>query len=213
MNKGVIGSISLLVGGGMGFLIGYKVTKKKYRKIADEEVESVKKALEEYYRNPSDKRQAKPTEATEKKEATLPVTTKDSIDYSTFKGDNEKVAYSNYVNKYKSKEEKPATNKTNNTNIYIISSDDFASGEYDVETLNYYADGVLADDDDNIIQNVKSIIGDVDLSSILFSDEQTAYIRNDIHQLDYEILYNDMNYTSINPGYKNTNGYAGEDRD
>lgn len=213
MNRGVIGSISLLVGGGIGFLIGYKVAKKKYRKIADEEVESVKKALEEYYRNPSDKKQAKPTEDTEKKEATLPVSTKDSIDYNTFKGDNEKVAYSNYVNKYKSKEEKPATNKTNNTNIYVISSEDFSNGEYDVETLNYYADGALADDDDNIIRNVKSIIGDVDLSSILFSDEQTAYIRNDIHQIDYEILYNNMYYASINPWYKKTNGYAGEDDD
>ncbi len=213
MNKRVIGSISLLVGGGIGFLIGYKVAKKKYRKIADYEVESVKKALEEYYRNPSDKEQQKPAEVTEKKEETLPVTTKDSIDYSNFEGDNEKVACSKYVNKYKSKEEKPATNKTNNTNIYVISSDEFSNGEYDVETLNYYADGVLADDDDNAISNVKSIIGSIDLSLLLYSDEQTVYIRNDIHQIDYEILYNDINYASINPGYKNANGYAGEDRD
>ena len=211
MNKGIICSISLLIGGGIGFLIGFKIAKNKYQKIADEEVESVKKALEEYYCSLLNTDETKSVKD-DKGETSIPVSTKDSISYETFESNNEKVAYSKYVNKYKSKEEKPVTNNKN-TNIYVVSSEDFANGEYDVVTLNYYADGVLADDDDNAILNVKSIIGDIDLHSILFSDEQTAYVRNDIHQIDYEILYNDTNYASINPGYKNTNGYAGEDID
>ena len=79
MKSVIIGLVSLLAGGGIGYFVGNKVATKKYKDLADKEVESVKKSLSEYYEEkingtskvkkaPSDKKDDKPSEAVDTRE-------------------------------------------------------------------------------------------------------------------------------------------------
>ena len=49
MKSVIIGLVSLLAGGGIGYFVGNRIATKKYKNLADKEVESVKKSLSEYY--------------------------------------------------------------------------------------------------------------------------------------------------------------------
>ena len=47
MKTFIFSMVSLTFGGLTGYFVGSKVSKKKYLKLADKEIESVKKSLEE----------------------------------------------------------------------------------------------------------------------------------------------------------------------
>lgn len=48
-NKYILSGVSILIGGAVGYFIGHKVAMNKAQKIADEQVEDVKKALKDLY--------------------------------------------------------------------------------------------------------------------------------------------------------------------
>lgn len=88
---------------------------------------------------------------------------------------------------------------------YIITEDEY--GEFGNEEINlmYYADGILADDYDNIVSDVEETVGDA-LKS--FDNDQyleTLYVRNEERLTDYVILRSENNYTDIVERSKNHN--------
>lgn len=75
--------------------------------------------------------------------------------------------------------------------------------DYDIKTLTYYSDGILANDDDEIIEDVENTVGE-DFKDYfgVYDDDDMVYVRNDIQKCDYEIVKNDATYeevTGINP--------------
>lgn len=83
---------------------------------------------------------------------------------------------------------------------YVISSDEFGQAdEYDVMELTYFADGVVADDWGEMIENVDEVVG---LASLLTfgdnnDDPDTVYVRNDERKCDYEICADTRNYYDV----------------
>ena len=96
---------------------------------------------------------------------------------------------------YKGKEEDTAEEKDI---PYVISPDEFGTNEdYDTISLIYYADGVLTNDADEVIDNVEEIVGKKALNSFGEYEEDSVFVRNDLIKVDYEILrdldtYEDM---------------------
>lgn len=83
---------------------------------------------------------------------------------------------------------------------YIIAPDEVGDLDYTCESLNYYADGTLTDQYDNIIDDVEGIIGDIKPEAHFGQYEQdTVYVRNDVTQCDYEILRDIRNYSDVYP--------------
>ena len=73
---------------------------------------------------------------------------------------------------------------------YMITAEDFAElDDYNTVSLYYYADGVLADEDDNIIDDIEDTVGEAALGR-MFDDVHidSLYVRNDVRKTDYEIL-------------------------
>lgn len=145
----------------------YFYLKDKFQQYADEEIRSVKEA----YKN--DK----------KVEETNDISQKPDLDTLLRKVREE--GYKDYSTKVE-KEPDPV-HEPFNEDPYIISYDDYGKMDnYEEEALMLYADGVLAyEKDDELIDDVGDIIGDIDLDNVL---NETIYIRNDVTKTDYEII-------------------------
>lgn len=170
------------IGASAGAIVTWKLIKDKYKKIAQEEIDSVK---EVYF--------------TKKAENKNPSVDNKAIkDYSKLTAD---LGYTSTETKKEVKEEKPL-NKP-----YIISPDEFGENEYDIVSLNYYADGVLADDFDVIIDDVESTVGTDSLTHFGEYEDDSVFVRNDELKIDYEILRDTRKFEEV----ANKRLYPGDD--
>ena len=101
----------------------------------------------------------------------------------------------NYTNYNKIEE---TSKQTVNDMPYMINPEDFGEEEgYDTLTLTYFADKVLVDDVDDVIDDPDPVVG---LENLKVFDEFNAsaiYVRNDIWKTDFEILKDDWEWKDI----------------
>lgn len=89
-------------------------------------------------------------------------------------------------------EDKPEPNEE--TYAYEIDQDEYGEDpEYATYSLDYYADGNLVDETDNIVDDPVHMVGG-DVLDKLGVDDPVAYVRNDITKTDYEICYVDYDF-------------------
>lgn len=71
---------------------------------------------------------------------------------------------------------------------YVISPDEFGELEdYTKVSLTYFADGVLADECGEIVDDVEEIIGD-GLDHFGEYEDDSVFVRSDAKRCDYQIL-------------------------
>jgi hypothetical protein len=63
--------------------------------------------------------------------------------------------------------------------------------------LTYYSDGVLTDENDEVLEDVEDIIGIDSLNHFGEYEEDSVYVRNDEKLCDYEILLDNRNYSDV----------------
>ena len=81
---------------------------------------------------------------------------------------------------------------------FVIDPSEFGENpEYDTETLTYFADGVLVDDVDDVIDEPDIVVGLENLKIFEEFGATTVYVRNDIYKTDYEIIRDDWNYSDL----------------
>lgn len=81
---------------------------------------------------------------------------------------------------------------------FIIDPSEFGENpEYDTETLTYFADGVLVDDVDDVIEEPDIVVGLENLKVFEEFGATSVYVRNDIYRTDYEIIRDDWNYSDL----------------
>ena len=81
---------------------------------------------------------------------------------------------------------------------FVIDPSEFGEiPEYDTETLTYFADGVLVDDVDDVIEEPDIVVGLENLKVFEEFGATTVYVRNDIYKTDYEIIRDDWNYSDL----------------
>ena len=165
----------------IGSVVTLKLVESKYEKIAEDEINDIR----EYYK---EKESSMTTEA-----EVVKVENKPNI--SEYAAKIEKNGYKKYneiseksVKKEHDKGEKP----------YIITPEEFGEiDDYETVNLTYYADDYLADDVDELVENVEDIIGWENLNHIGEYEEDAIHIRNDKLKCDYEILRDLDNYKDV----------------
>ena len=80
---------------------------------------------------------------------------------------------------------------------YVITEDEFGEFGNDEETLIFYADGVLATEDDDPIDDIEEVIGNC-LNEFGEYDER-LYVRNQEKEIDYIILRSEKLWSDIAP--------------
>ena len=91
---------------------------------------------------------------------------------------------------------------------YVISPDEFGElDDYDLISLTYYADEVLADDIDEIVEDVDDVVGLDSLTHFGEYEPDSVFVRNDRLKADYEILLDERTYPEAIQGAVMINGY------
>ena len=185
MSSKVMNTVIFAVGAAGGSAVTWKLVKDKYEKLAQEEIDSVKEVFSKR------KSETESQDETEEPETGKDVMSKDStiVEYADLL---RKQGYNNNLNK-KGKEKESDEMKE----PYVITPDEFVDGEeYEKITLIYYADNVLADEDDDLVNNVEDIIGDA-LSHFGEYEEDAVYVRNEQLRAEYEILKDLRTYAEV----------------
>lgn len=178
----VTGLFIFVFGAAVGSAVTWQYTKKFYEQRAQEEIDSVKETY-------GKKVVPAQVEAdTDEKEAATVV---DGVDD---KPDILHYAEILKHEKYTTGDESPtAENKP-----YVISPDEFGEfEEYDRISLTYYADQVLADENDDKIKDVDEVIGVESLTHFGEYEDDSVFVRNDRLKCDYEILMDSRTYSEV----------------
>ena len=175
--KGLYFLLGLAIGAGAATLI----CKKYYDGKIEEEVESVKQAFKKT--DPSeDKPEPEPVEKT--------------VEHSTPLQKNEGVKdlrdYANLLRKsgYNGPEKKDP--------IYTIAPDEFGEDEenYEQVSLMFYADDVLCDENDEVMEDRENYIGDA-LNHFGEWEPDAVYVRNELLHIEYEILKDERPFSEV----------------
>ncbi|GHU53237.1 hypothetical protein FACS1894132_04860 [Clostridia bacterium] len=171
--------ITFIFGVAVGSAITHQYFKKKYEKIAQTEIDSVKEVFS--------KRDISDTEEQIKQ-------TKDKPNIIEYAEMLRKRCYTDY-SRGNSKNEEEIENVDQ---PYVISPDDFGSVEdYLTICLVYYSDQIVADDNDDIVENIEDIIGFESLTHFGEYEDDSLFVRNDRLKCDYEILLDQRKYSDI----------------
>lgn len=85
-----------------------------------------------------------------------------------------------------------------NDDPYVIDPSEFGEEPgYDTMTLTYFADGVLVDDVDDVIEEADVVVGLENLKVFEEFGATTVYVRNDIYRTDYEVIRDDWCYSDL----------------
>lgn len=193
-----------VAGAGTGFVVGYLLSKKKYEKKADTEIESVKRAfnkhLEELYKDGELKDIPETRNGyTKKSESNQKQEGKPNIERSPLPTDPVDDKYKDYSAPYRISGDKTKKEAPKKEGPYVISPEEFMTSSYEAVTLLYYADGVLADDDNNVISSYRDMIGPNALECFGQYQDDTVYVRNDKEKIDYEILLDAREFSKVQP--------------
>lgn len=177
MNNGIT-VVAFVMGAALGSFTTWRLIKRKYEQIAREEIDSVK---EVFSRNNASDDVEKVDDESE-----VDIFTEDVDEYKSIVNNN-KYNYSSET----------AKEGKRNMAAYVISPEEFGDNEdYEVESLTYYADGVLTDDQDNIIEDVEGLVGDA-LDHFGEFEDDSVFVRDDTVQRDYEILRDVRKFSDV----------------
>lgn len=167
-------------GAAIGSAVTWKLVKTKYERIADEEIREVK----EFYYNLASENE----DVDEYEEDDYVPDESEKEEYNNLV---DSTGYRNYSNK-KEKEEKEEV-----FGPYVISPEEFDTEDYETISLLYFDDGVLTDEQYNVIDDVEGLIGKDSLNTFGRYEDDSVFVRDDEKKIDYEILADGRKFSDV----------------
>lgn len=164
--------------------------KDKYAKLAEEEIASVKAAYAKREKPTTEEKAGRLLANIKDGEQTLEtvslVNAAKNMDKGSITEYTQRLQEAGYKDYSRTIDEKPSG--TPGEVPYVISPDEFGDLEdYTKVSLTYFADGVLADECGEIVDDVEEIIGD-GLDHFGEYEDDSVFVRSDAKRCDYEIL-------------------------
>lgn len=194
MNNKVTFIFAFMLGAAAGTAVAWKVLKTKYDEILEQEIEDIYEVVNRKLevtdnREPCDENLDEEDETEEEDED-------DSEDIRKMEDlltSSNYIDYSSVVIKEDKKEEVASVRKP-----YVISPEDFGEeDDYEIKTLIYYDDGILADEQNNVIKDVDSVVGRKSLNHFGEYQDDSVFVRNENRRIDYEILLDLRKYSDV----------------
>lgn len=181
-------ALAFIVGIAVGSVTTWYLVKEKYRSLAQEEIDSVKEVFKKRQADSEGVLKSTTNENKRGLRASIPVSDQDVAEYvaklRTLLEEEGYTEYSENMNK-NSISEKP----------YVITPVQFGDHEeYDLITLTYYSNGVLTDENDEVIEDVDEVVGTDSLTHFGEYEDDSVFVRNDIRRCDYEVLFDRGQY-------------------
>ena len=190
MNCKFTNAIMFAAGAAIGSAVTWKVLKTQFEQRIQEEVESVKEALSGLNnvcdQSSDDSEDEEEEEASEAGYHQVNWDELEDLDEEN-EEDEELEEYAELTNLYSN--EKGGAEKVIVKKPYVISPYDFGEiDEYHKIDLTYYADGILEDEDGEIVTDVDELIGVGSLNTFGEYEDDAVFVRNERLQTDFEIL-------------------------
>lgn len=186
MNTNLKHALIFVAGAAAGSAATWQLMKARYDKLIQEEVDSVKAAFS------SPKISITPSEPKPEKSPDEIIQKTDLMGYAA---ELQKSGYTNYSDPgsdSKEQDEEPVERP------YIISPDDFGEfPDYEKVSLTHYADNVLTDEDNEIVDNVDDTVGSDYACHFGEYEDDSVHVRNDRTRCDYEILRDLRKYMDV----------------
>lgn len=200
MNKVII----FILGAAAGSLLTWKIVENKYKKLADEEIQSVIDKFKE--REEAERTIEKVETYTEKIEnPTVEVVEEAPRAIEKYTKFTEKLGYEIDIKE----EDGVILTEDEDGSIflepkqefvapYVISPEEFGEFEYyETKTWTYYADMIITSEDGFIVDNPKIYIGDA-IEHIGEFEDDSVHVRNENEECDYEIIKVEVTFEEIN---------------
>lgn len=190
INKILIFAAGVAIGVAIGSAVTWKLVKDKYKKLADEEIASVKEVWSKKYPTVKDVAEACANEGVNVDVTLQPKQL--NTDFKDYRSVQNIIAENKYADK---KEEENYMDK------YVISPEEYGESELPSESLTYWADGVITDeanciwDDDDI----EETIGKESLTHFGEYEDDSVFVRNETLDKEYEILLDTRNFRDVYP--------------
>lgn len=187
--KAIKGIFIFAIGALSGTFVGAQIAKKKYEEIANEEIEEIRDYYRKINKELADQlvdKTAEPEKVEEAKEVEEIV--------------EERKQYENIIKRgnYMAVDEEEQNNVCDEA--YPIDPSEFGNeGKNATETLTYFADGVLVNEVDEVVEDPDLVVGrhHIDIFNE-FPDATCVYVRNDLDGMDYEIIKDDWCWSDFN---------------
>lgn len=187
--------IAFIAGAAAGSAATWYLLKKKYEQIAQEEIDSVK----ERFTQPKVQPYEGPEYSEEAEKAAANHEKPDITQYAKMISHEGYTKYSNapaepsVEPRHEMTVEERATQKP-----YVITPEEFREfDDYTIISFMYYADGVLADEQDEKVEDIESSVGEDFADHFGEYDDDSVYIRNDRLKVDYGILRSQRLYSEV----------------
>ena len=217
MNSKIINVLVFTAGAAIGSAVTWKFLKDKYEKIVQEEIKSVKEVFADRFNSSNE--EASSEESDEEMSEEDPVSDYrkicwddlEDLDPSELEEEEYQADYAGaVVSKYEDianiYKEGGADNMPNSEprEPYIIEPIEFGELDgYKTFELTYYEDGILEDEDYEIVRNPEEILGPDALGSFGEYEDDSVFVRNERLRADFQILKDYRTYDearSIGPG-------------
>lgn len=208
--------IAFVAGAGVGSLVTWKLVKDKYEQRAQEEIDSVKevfgrktKALDKEVELCKQSREKVVAEAREKPDITEYVSKLKEcgyghVDYTNIpKNDDDEEDPNDVTDEVPfMRPDEPADDEEDDQKAYntpvVISPDSLGEiGEYRVVELTYYNDKALADENDELVEDVEGMVGYDALERFGEYEDDAVHVRNDRLKCYFEILKDRRQYSNV----------------
>lgn len=180
MNNNILSKVLMFTAGAaIGSVVTWKLLDAKYARRAEKEIEEIRAYYDSQFS--SDEKVIEPEE-----EPSKPTFTEE-----------EKKEYAQIVSNYIS--EKGGSESVEiGTPPYVISPEEFDTlDDYDTESLTYYTDNILTDEDGNVVEDIKNTVGEDFASHFGEYEDDSVFVRNEVSQTDYEILMDYRRYSDV----------------
>lgn len=193
----VMGVIAFIAGAAVGSFVTYKLISKHYEEILEEKEWELEDAKESFAKKVQDLE-----DGNDKVIATRRQELEDEFEkMKVFDPFEDEEAEEDYVDMIQENEYAENPNKPSHK-PYVIKPEEYGDLEeagYDLVTFTLYADGVIADDDLDVVTTVDETIGIENLNHIGEYASDAVYVRNDKLKYDAEILVDRSNYADVVP--------------
>lgn len=183
--------IMFILGAAVGSIVTWRYVEKKYEQIAQDEIDSVKEVFS--------KREKDFTEETEVVDARIKAdNAKEKPSVVEYAARLREQGYTNYSDIGTEDEEEVKKESMTVDKPYVIAPEDFGEfDDYEKISLTYYADQILADDNDELVNDVEDVVGFDSLNSFGEYEDDSVFVRNDRLKCDYEILLDQRKYSNV----------------
>lgn len=189
MNNTIKTIFAFSIGAAIGSFVTWRFTKTVYKRIAQEEIDSVKEVYS---------KKSKKIEDEDAKDVAN-IEDDDRFSYENYRTSPEEIAkYDEILNKNGYKKGGSEETGSYGQPYYISPEELGEDDEYEVISLRYYADEILTDEVDDVIYDWENTVGEDFSDHFGEYEEDSVFVKNDRLKCYYEILRDEDNYPGPN---------------